>query len=167
MHFCLSLILAVFSHGYANYYCHKKLSMKYFAFIFLFLVCAKICNAPISVFYEIVICYLASIVDIECMEIPDLCHILQIVHCIFFSKLSFQAPIFIILFGLFLSHYRLLGFGDSKLLAAFAMGNQAKIPYILLISSITCLIHKKRNSGRIPFAPYLSIGIIFSLLILT
>ncbi len=109
----------------------------------------------ITLFFIFSMLYMASVVDIKTGEIPDLSWI--IISILSFQNPKFELIIYILIIGGILSFFKLIGFGDIKLLASLSLHlNFYNFILGLFLSCILAL--SKAKKGTIKFAPYIGIS---------
>lgn len=143
--------------------------------IFLIVFILIYINYDNYLFYQLLFMslYLASFVDINTQEIPDLSIIIIIFLIMVFNMYNnYLLSIIILLIGIILSLLNLIGFGDIKLLSVLSFFYTFhSFIYALLISCVLALIYliftKQNKKGTvIGFAPFISISY-FSIILIT
>ncbi len=119
---------------------------------------AALCTGTASV-----LLYTAALCDLYTGMIPDLCSAGILVEGIASHGCAHLIPALLLslVLGVF-AYYHMFGWGDVKLIGAFAVLCGTDTLYGLLLASSVCLcfnVWKKESpDAEIPFAPYLWIG---------
>lgn len=158
----LSLISSYIVQTYPHY--HKYTAFSLFnKHTFILILANSLLTLLFPPTFSYIICsfYIASIIDYQVGEIPDICHLL----ILFFSiPKNFYFALSILAIGLFLSHLQIIGFGDIKLLSVLSLHlSYTSFCLGLFLSSILALIYQRQRIIR--FAPYISVGFLLVLLL--
>ncbi len=163
--FLINLFQLSFYYFYGNYYLKKRNNSLLLMIPILMMLTIFGIQLHIEAYllYVLPTFWLCSYIDLECGEIPDLCHINLLLCALLFHQLHWKIFLVSFLIGFFLSFFHWMGFGDTKLISLWSLIIGKRIIYGYLggcyIGLFFYLIQKKKES-MIPFAPSLCISFI-------
>lgn len=158
----INIFLAVLSEYYSVYYAHRNSSDVHpFAAVMCVLALHLLLPAKLqdTEYLLLPYLYLASVTDIRCGEIPYV-SILGILCLLPYPfHLSLSGILFTLLLTVPASLKEYLGWGDTQLLLVMSAAYGDRIPWVLLIASVSALfiqMMKKKKDTILRFGPYLS-----------
>ena len=163
----ISLLFQYYIQNYHNFpFYYMKIDIKNditMEIIIFFIIYLNYQN--IFMLVNILCLLIISITDIRYGEISDLSLLIILISICLSHHINIYPAILCLLIGIFMSLFKLIGFGDVKLIVIYALIlDYYQLLILLFLSSLFAIVYHNKKEQTIKFAPYLSIAIYLILL---